>query len=241
MDNPMAVSGEKIKALREVRAWSQAHLAEAASLSVRTVQRVEAEGTASAETRLAIAAALGVSVETLNMPDSVHGEPDDSGAGGWLPVLAVSSAGLLFALWLGSGLPPVVASHFGAAGEANGHMTRDQFVALMCIVLGVLPLVMLSGMTRALRRRDRLKIPDADYWLAPSRRPGTERWLRRHFMRMCVGLPIFLAYVFWRVAEANRGAPAQAALAQGPLLAGLAVFLAATVAWIVVLHRHFRR
>ena len=63
MDTSMAVSGEKIKALRDARAWSQAHLAEAASLSLRTVQRVEAEGTASAETRLAIAAALGVSVD----------------------------------------------------------------------------------------------------------------------------------------------------------------------------------
>jgi transcriptional regulator with XRE-family HTH domain len=79
MESRMAVSREKIKALREARAWSPAHLAQAASLSLRTVQRVEAEGTASAETRLAIAAALDVSVGELNAPVPAPAvEPDAS-------------------------------------------------------------------------------------------------------------------------------------------------------------------
>src|ERR1700759_3453224 len=98
----MAISREKIKALREAKAWSQAHLAEAAGLSLRTVQRMEAEGTASGETRLAVAAALGVPVETLN-PDVppapapvFEPEPDDDGATGKLLVFVVSGCGLLF-------------------------------------------------------------------------------------------------------------------------------------------------
>jgi hypothetical protein len=164
--------------------------------------------------------------------------PDD---GGKRLVAAVSGAGVLFALWLGSGLPPVVASHFGASGGTDDHMTRGQFVLVMAFVLGVLPSLMFRGMTRALSRTDRLKIPDADYWLADARRAATERWLRRHFARMCAGLPLFLAYVFWLVAEANRGAPAHPALDVAWLWAGLAVFLSATMAWIVTLNRHFRR
>jgi transcriptional regulator with XRE-family HTH domain len=44
---------------------SQEHLASAAGLSVRTVQRVEIDGVPSAETRLALAAALGVPVADL--------------------------------------------------------------------------------------------------------------------------------------------------------------------------------
>lgn len=156
-------------------------------------------------------------------------------------VVAVSGAGLLFALWLGTRLPPVVASHFDAAGEADDHMTRAQFAALMGFVLGVLPSLMLWGMTRALKRTDKLKIPDAAHWLAVSRRPATERWLRRHFARLCVGLPLFLAYVFWLVAEANRRAPAHPSLDLRWPLAGLAVFLVGTMAWIVALNRHFRR
>lgn len=56
----------QIRKLREARAWSQEHLAVAAGLSLRTIQRVEAEGKASAETRLALAAALGVEVGALS-------------------------------------------------------------------------------------------------------------------------------------------------------------------------------
>jgi DNA-binding XRE family transcriptional regulator len=65
MDVQMKINGEVIRSLREQKAWSQEHLAEAAGLSARTVQRVETEGVGSSETRLALAAALGVPVSTL--------------------------------------------------------------------------------------------------------------------------------------------------------------------------------
>ena len=111
----------------------------------------------------------------------------------------------------------------------------------MCFALGVLPSLMLWGMTRALRKRGRLRIPEAAWWLAEPRRPATERWLRGHFARFCAGLPVFLAWIFWLVAQANRGAPAHPTLDDGTMLASVAVFLAATAAWVVVLYRHFRR
>lgn len=53
--------------LRESKSWSQEHLANAAGLSLRTVQRMERTGHASAESRLAVAAALGVPVDSLAM------------------------------------------------------------------------------------------------------------------------------------------------------------------------------
>lgn len=169
--------------------------------------------------------------------ETIH---DDDARGRRL-VFAMSGAALLFGLWLGGGLPPVVASHFGAGGDANGWMTRDQFVGLMGFMLGVLPSLTLWGMTRAMHKRTRLKIPHADWWLAAPRRSATERWLRGHFARFCAGLPVFLAWIFWLVAQANRGAPAHPTLDIGGMLAGLAVFLAATAAWVVILNRHFRR
>lgn len=56
----MKIDAARIKALRETHSWSQEHLASAAGLSTRTVQRLEAEGRGSHESCMAVAAALGV-------------------------------------------------------------------------------------------------------------------------------------------------------------------------------------
>ncbi|MEW6164310.1 MAG: helix-turn-helix domain-containing protein [Pseudomonadota bacterium] len=61
----MKVSPQKIRQLREARGWTQEHLAEVAGLSSRTVQRIEAEGNASPESRMALAAALDVEAGDL--------------------------------------------------------------------------------------------------------------------------------------------------------------------------------
>ena len=65
MDMDMKTNARRLKQLREAKSWSQEHLAEASGLSLRTVQRVETEGNASPETRLALAGALGVDVAEL--------------------------------------------------------------------------------------------------------------------------------------------------------------------------------
>jgi len=245
MDASMPVSPEKIKALRDAKAWSQAHLAEAAGLSLRTVQRVEAEGTASAETRLALAAALGVAVESLGtvpaVPVPAPGpEPDQVPAGARVGVFAASAAGLLFALWLGSGLPPQVASHFGATGEPNGWMSREGFVAVMCLLLGVLPVLLQAGLSLALKFGG-VNIPNAHYWLVPPRRADAVRSLHIHFAWLCAGMTAFLGWVAWQVAAANRVSSAHPALDSHALLIGLAILLAAMTAWIAAIGRRFRR
>src|SRR5262245_7106622 len=65
MDTQMKIDADTVRTLREEKSWSQEHLASAAGLSVRTVQRVESDGFGSAETRLALAGALGVPVGSL--------------------------------------------------------------------------------------------------------------------------------------------------------------------------------
>ena len=61
----MKLNAERIRALREQRAWSQEHLATVAGLSARTLQRIEAGSAASQETCLALAAAQQVQVVEL--------------------------------------------------------------------------------------------------------------------------------------------------------------------------------
>jgi uncharacterized glyoxalase superfamily protein PhnB/DNA-binding XRE family transcriptional regulator len=58
-------TGQRIKRLRDQKAWTQEHLAQAAEVSVRTVQRAE-DGVMSAETLSAIAGALDEPVEALS-------------------------------------------------------------------------------------------------------------------------------------------------------------------------------
>jgi uncharacterized glyoxalase superfamily protein PhnB/DNA-binding XRE family transcriptional regulator len=56
--------GNRIRRFRDRKAWTQEHLAAAAEVSVRTVQRAE-EGALSAETLTAISGALNVSVKDI--------------------------------------------------------------------------------------------------------------------------------------------------------------------------------
>ncbi|HET7812039.1 MAG TPA: helix-turn-helix transcriptional regulator [Steroidobacteraceae bacterium] len=61
----MQIDSNRVKAERERRAWSQEHLAAAAGLSLRTVQRVETSGSASLETLRALASVFELEVAAL--------------------------------------------------------------------------------------------------------------------------------------------------------------------------------
>lgn len=62
---PSDALATRIRGLRRLRCWSQEHLAGAANITARTVQRVEEGRRVSGETLLAIAAAFGISAEEL--------------------------------------------------------------------------------------------------------------------------------------------------------------------------------
>ncbi len=59
------LSPDKVKYYRKNNGWSQDVLAKAAGLSLRTIQRVEKDGTSSAETQLSLSAALNLSPKDL--------------------------------------------------------------------------------------------------------------------------------------------------------------------------------
>jgi len=61
------VVSKNIRQLREHRAWTQEHLAEAAGITVRTVQRAESGQGMTAETLTAIAGAFDVSLDDLRV------------------------------------------------------------------------------------------------------------------------------------------------------------------------------
>ena len=61
------VNRDVVRELRLKRSWSQEKLAEEAGVSPRTIQRVEADGVASLQTRRALAEALGVEASALRV------------------------------------------------------------------------------------------------------------------------------------------------------------------------------
>ena len=73
----VTVDSSRVRALRESRGWSQEHLANAAGIGLRTVQRLESQGNASRETLLCVAAALETDIASLLHIDqpSVSGAP----------------------------------------------------------------------------------------------------------------------------------------------------------------------
>jgi transcriptional regulator with XRE-family HTH domain len=61
----MKVNTARVLDLRKQRSWSQDEMATAAGLNLRTIQRIENEGTASLQSLKAIASALEVDLENL--------------------------------------------------------------------------------------------------------------------------------------------------------------------------------
>jgi len=59
------LSTVKLKTLRREKGWSQEVLAKATDLSVRTIQRIESDGKASAESPLALASVFNLSPQSL--------------------------------------------------------------------------------------------------------------------------------------------------------------------------------
>lgn len=71
METLMRVNSALVRQLRLGKAWSQEHLADCAGVSLRTVQRVEAEGSGSHETVMALASVLGVAPADLRAQEVV--------------------------------------------------------------------------------------------------------------------------------------------------------------------------
>gem|GEM_PF-826228 len=67
----MNIDIQTLRRLRDERSWTQEHLATVSGLSLRTIQRIEREGNASADSRLALAGAFQIDVSTLSETPAV--------------------------------------------------------------------------------------------------------------------------------------------------------------------------
>jgi len=150
-----------------------------------------------------------------------------------LPVLflLLALAVIAQAFWQHDHLPERVATHFNAAGQADGWMTRNnQTKAHIGLVFFIA--AMIEGLARfSPRLPDGLvNLPHRDHWLAPERRAATHAWLAGLIRLIGCVLMLFFLALFHLVYRANLGGtpmlPAPAGLLVGALLATIGLLLA---------------
>ena len=61
------IDKNQVRKLRNQRAWSQGHLASVSSLSLRTIQRIENDGSCSLESKKALAAVFNIKTRDLDI------------------------------------------------------------------------------------------------------------------------------------------------------------------------------
>ncbi len=67
----MKLNVEKLKKLRESKAWSQSHLSDVSGISLRTIQRIEKSGIASPESTKSICSAYEILVADVIYRDEI--------------------------------------------------------------------------------------------------------------------------------------------------------------------------
>jgi hypothetical protein len=163
-----------------------------------------------------------------------------------MPVLST----ILFAVLLLAGamtlaltanqLPLRVASHFDAAGIANGFMGRSDYLMFMlALTLGIpLLIVFFTALVPRFVPIDKLKLPNRDYWLSPGRRDATMASLATSGLGMGCIVTVFLIAVHFMVVAANARTPPRLDSALLWMLVGALVV--AVVLWQFLRWRRFK-
>jgi uncharacterized membrane protein len=136
-------------------------------------------------------------------------------------------------------LPPVVASHFDAAGNTNGWMPRQAFSLLYAgLVILMAGIFLLTGEILDWVPDRLVNLPNKAYWLDPSRREETHAYFRQWGYRFGSVTIAFLIAAMHLVIRVNLGRD-KTLHALFPWL--LAAFLVAEAAMTLSLIVRFRK
>jgi uncharacterized membrane protein len=148
------------------------------------------------------------------------------------------AAALLQMAWYYPRMPERMASHFAAAGRANGFLPRPAFFILYAGVLALLAVVfLLTPMLIARLPSSMINLPNRDYWLAPERRVLALAKVQAFSAGFGNGMLLFLLLVFRDVMRANLLEVPELSMRIWVFLVLLAAF---SIVWTVRLVRSFR-
>jgi hypothetical protein len=157
----------------------------------------------------------------------------------WITFVLLLVFALVFVTRTSAALPPLVGSHFDAAGFPNAFMTRGGYTRfVLCLGLAA-PVALVALLTVVYSRANDLKLPNRDYWLAPERLGRTRALLVAHGVWFGSLLVTMVCFVHWLVLGAHRRVPPQ--LSSAAIEAGMLTFLLISAGWIIALLIAFRR
>lgn len=130
-EQEMKISSAKVRRFRSERGWSQDQLALASGLSLRTIQRVEAEGNASRETQVCLAATFGISL--VELADEVL--LDNPGASQSLAITALPTRYKITSALTGLMLIPFLLSFAGVIPARFDPYVSFAFMAMIALFI----------------------------------------------------------------------------------------------------------
>ncbi len=137
MEHEMKISPSAVRRLRTGHGWSQDQLAIASGLSLRTIQRVEAEGIASMGTAVSLAATYGV--QLIELQEAPVAAPDQQQPFGH---------SMLF-----FGLAVITAADLSESGRLPGLPQSDAYAAMNILAAIVGVLMIIPSLVRLFRQR----------------------------------------------------------------------------------------
>ncbi|HEU6446864.1 MAG TPA: DUF1648 domain-containing protein [Verrucomicrobiae bacterium] len=154
-------------------------------------------------------------------------------------LLVLSGGYLLLVTALASQLPERVAIHFGAGGNADGWMPREQGIAFFRMLTFVPAIFVILAMLMKWMPAWTFNLPNRDYWLAPERRDETIEAIAGQLIWIGCLMTLFMAGIFGLTIVANRLTPPH--LPMDLFAALLTCFIGGTIVWTILFMRRFRK
>lgn len=149
----MKLDGKKVQALRMARCWSQEQLAQAAGLSVRTIQRIENGGSGSLETIKSLSAVFDIKPQNNELQ---HVEDSTESIGSKLARCSWAIAFLISVVLLGAWvidilIPTLKGADFNHQYEIHNNFRYLDFAVASFSVGVAILLAKLFNLTKALK------------------------------------------------------------------------------------------
>ena len=144
-------------------------------------------------------------------------------------------------IWLAArALPERIATHFNAAGQADGWMSRDAHI-FSFLALGLGMSAFITGLCFAIRwfPAAKLNVPNRAFWQKPANRPVALAFLFHHSFWLGTLSLAFMVAVNRFIVLANESAGTTLATRGLQITSG--VFIAGIIIWCFVLVRFFQK